>query len=168
MLTVGLLRKPHGHYIGKDFTLGETKIMNWIGPFTIVEVLDKCLDDSFPRAPEGEGVYVISQKCWRGKPTKECIPLYVGSNTGKTKRFRTRIGDLIADVFGFFGEETGHHSGGISLHRWCRQENLNPKNLYIGWLQGCNCVRCSENSIYDLLKPIWNLKRPQRCRDHKS
>src|SRR3989304_1288595 len=138
--------------------------MKWIGPFRITRLLDNMMSSSRLSPPEANSVYVISKKSWVKEPDEKCLPLYVGSNTGKSKRFRTRIGDLIADMFGFFGEETGHHSGGISLHRWCRQENLNPKNLYIGWLQGCNCVRCSENSIYDLLKPIWNLKRPQRCR----
>jgi hypothetical protein len=54
----------------------------------------------------GKSVYLISRKnnWWKrpnDKPTKECEPLYVGSTTGKSKRFRTRIGDLIADMFGF-------------------------------------------------------------------
>jgi hypothetical protein len=40
----------------------------------------------------------------------------VGGNTGGAARFCTRIGDLVADMHGFFGNETGHHSGGIT--RW--------------------------------------------------
>jgi len=109
--------------------------MSWSGPFTIGELLKKCLDNSFPRPSESSGVYLISRKSWEGQPSEGCDPLYVGSNTGESKRFRTRLGDLIADMFGFFGTETGHHSGGQTLHGYCMQEKMNPKELYIGWLR---------------------------------
>jgi len=146
--------------------------MRWTGPHTIEELLENSLDPSFPRPPEAKGVYVLSEKPWRGKPrrqqTKACNPLYVGGNTGKSARFRTRIGDLIADVFGFFGNETGHHSGGRSLHEWCRREKVNPGRLYIGWAEDCNCVRCAENELYDLLRPSRNKNRPYRCKDHNA
>ena len=142
--------------------------MEWIGPFKIDELLNRCFDSSFPKPPEAKGVYLISKKAWNGQPTKNCHPLYVGSNTGKSKRLRTRIGDLIADMFGFFGTETGHHSGGQTLHGYCRKRNLNPKQLYIGWLGGCDCVRCLENDIYKQLGPSQNKRRPATCNEHKS
>ena len=140
--------------------------MKWIGPYTIDELLDSFLDSSRHRPPETNGVYLVSQKRWDGSPTLDCFPLYVGSNTGKSKRFRTRIGDLIADMFGFFGTETGHHSGGETLNGYCKQHQLNPKKLYIGWIIECCCVRCAEHQSYEQLKPSLNKKRPARCKVH--
>jgi len=145
----------------------EVRQMKWIGPYTIDELLDSCLAPSHPRPPESNGVYLISQNSWSGQPTQDCVPLYVGSNTGKSERFRTRIGDLIADMFGFFGDETGHHSGGQSLHRYCTENQLNPKKLYIGWVEKCACSRCTENKLYDQLHPLKNKSRPPRCKVHK-
>jgi len=140
--------------------------MNWIGPYTIDGLLDLFLAPSQPRPPESKGVYVVSEKEWFRSPTKNCEILYVGSNTGKSKRFRTRIGDLIADMFGFFGEETGHHSGGIALNKYCQEKIISPKNLYIGWTQIDGCVRCAENQIYDDLRPKLCSNRPPRCKLH--
>jgi hypothetical protein len=141
--------------------------MKWKGPFKIAELLDNCLEDAFPKPPEENSVYVISKLKWDKEPCEDCIPLYVGSNTGRSKRFRTRVGDLIADMFGFFGTETGHHSGGITLHRWCGEQKLNPKELYIGWLEDYSeCIRCAENTLYSQLKPILNRNRPNRCTKH--
>ena len=112
--------------------------MEWKEPFRISELIDNCLNDTFPKIPEENGVYLISKNSWEKEPQKNCTPLYVGSNTGQSKRFRTRVGDLIADMFGFFGTETGHHSGGQTLHYWCRKNRLNPTKLYIGWLENCS------------------------------
>ena len=137
------------------------KAAKWEGPFTIDSLLDNCLDDPHPSPPESNAVYLVSRKPWETRPGPDCIPLYVGSNTGKSPRFVARIGDLIADMFGFFH----HSSGGQSLHSYCKKERLNPKRLYLGWVH-CGCMRCAENYLYDDLKPELNLVRPQRCRDH--
>jgi hypothetical protein len=146
----------------------EVSPMKWIGPYTIDELLDSFLMPSHPRPPEVNGVYLISQSTWNGQPTNDCTPLYVGSNTGVSRRFRTRIGDLIADAFGFFGNETGHHSGGQTLHAYCRKNQLNPKKLYIGWAEECKCVRCAENKLYDQFKPsLLNKNRPSQCKKHQ-
>jgi hypothetical protein len=142
--------------------------MKWMGPYTIDQLLDSISTTSRPRPPEADGVYLISQKAWTGRPSIDCIPLYVGSNTGQSKRFRTRIGDLIADTFGFFGTETGHHSGGQTLHRHCKKNALSPKDLYIAWREGCGCVRCMENRLYDELRPRLNRNRPARCKQHRA
>ena len=144
----------------------DVEFMEWIGAYSIDALLDSFLTPLHPRPPEANGVYVISKNPWNGQPTRDCIPLYVGSNTGKSKRFRTRIGDLIADMFGFFGDDTGHHSGGQSLHAYCKENHLNPKKLYIGWVEKCSCVRCMENRVYDQLKPLLNKNRPTRCKEH--
>ena len=144
----------------------EVEVMKWIGPYTIDELLDSFLKPSHPRPSEDKGVYLVSENPWNGEPTCDCIPLYVGSNTGMSKRFRTRIGDLIADMFGFFGTETGHHSGGQTLYDYCKKNRLNPKKLYIGWVENCSCVRCAENEVYAQLKPSLNKNRPTRCKEH--
>ncbi len=141
--------------------------MEWKGPFTIDELLDSFLEPSRERPPERDGVYVISERSWEAEPTIECNPLYVGSNTGKSERFRTRIGDLIADMFGFYGAATTHHSGGQTLNRYCGEKHLSPRVLYIGWVEKCTCSRCVENDLYDCLKPELNKKRPARCKKHK-
>lgn len=144
----------------------EVEFLKWVGPYTIDELLDSFLKSSYPRPPEVNGVYLISKNRWDEQPTSKCIPLYVGSNTGRSKRFRTRIGDLIADMFGFFGDETGHHSGGETIYDYCKKEQLNPKKLYIAWVENCGCVRCVENKVYDELGPSLNKNRPTQCKEH--
>lgn len=141
--------------------------MKWKGPFTIDELLDGSVGSSLPELPESGGVYLISERIWDKAPTQACIPLYVGSNTGKSSRFRTRVGDLIADMFGFFGADTGHHSGGQTVYDYCRKRQMSPKRLYIGWVEECGCVRCVENEIYNQLKPSLNKNRPTRCTKHQ-
>ena len=142
--------------------------MRWIGPYRIDQLLDDMLSDKFPKPPESESVYLVSLKPWETKPTSECDSLYVGGNTGRSPRFRTRIGDLVADVFGFFSNATGHHSGGQSINAFCRENKLNPKGLFIGWLEGCECARCAENELFERLDPKLNKNRPARCRSHRT
>jgi hypothetical protein len=105
--------------------------MKWKEPITVRELLENCFDDSV-RPQSSKGVYLISGKFWIGEPTSKCVPLYIGSNTVNMNRFRARIGDLIADMFGFFGEasskvKAGHHSGGQSLY-WYLREDTRKKN----------------------------------------
>jgi hypothetical protein len=170
----------------------------WSKPCTIDELLNGfhkshkrkniSKDDWIPNEnwiPNGKSVYLVSKKNWRKKPndepTKECEPLYVGSITGESERFRTRIGDLIADMFGFYNnKKIGHHSGGQALHKYCIDHKLNPKKLYISWLKSCSCHRCMENKIFDQLEDrprsldkkkrrLLNQKRPNRCKTkHKK
>src|SRR5215208_5109357 len=109
----------------------EVPTREWVGPFEVGELLAHSIDDSLPRPPESGSAYVISGRAWSSEPTPDCEPLYVGGNTGRSARFRTRLGDLLADLFGFFGGGTGHHSGGITLHRWCRERGVNPMGLYV-------------------------------------
>ncbi len=73
---------------------------------------------------------------------------------------------MVADMFGFYGEETGHSSGGQSLHDYCQRQHLNPRSLYIGWVENCRCVRCVHNELYDYLNPGLNKARPARCDVH--
>ncbi len=140
--------------------------MKWVGPFQVLELLNQCLNESFPKPPDSDSVYFVSRQAWHGRPDKGCVPLYVGSNTGQSPRFRTRVGDLIADIFGFFGEKH-HSSGGESLYYYCQEEKLHPMQLYIAWQEGCACHRCTECELYTDLYPLLNKKRPPRCSIHQ-
>ena len=140
---------------------------DWVGPFEVRELLAHCIDEALPLPPESGSAYLVSRHTWRGEPTPRCEPLYVGGNTGQSARFRTRLGDLIADLFGFFGAETGHHSGGMSLHRWCREHQVSPLALHIGWLDRSSCHRCLEGDLVRELAPVLNRKAPAGCRMHR-
>jgi hypothetical protein len=142
--------------------------MKWIGPYTIDNLLEGMMNNTIPKPPESQSVYLISLKPWVTEPTAACDPLYVGSNTGKSKRFRTRVGDLIADAFGFFSAETGHHSGGQSINAFCMNNSLNFKSLFIGWAEQCECVRCGENNLFESLVPRLNKNRPSACSIHEN
>jgi hypothetical protein len=139
----------------------------WIGPFTIQQMLDNCLNDAFPKPPYSGSVYVVSLDSWFNSPPPQIRPLYIGSNTGTSQRFRTRIGDLLADLFGFFGDK-GHHSGGRSLFSYCQQHQVHPFNLYLAWVASCDCHRCLENELYRDLEPKLNRKAPPRCSIHRN
>lgn len=141
--------------------------MNWIGPYKIQEFLAGMADKSLPAPPAKDGVYLVSERQWTNEPTKDCVPLYVGGNTGRSPRFRTRMGDLIADMLGFFCDETGHHTGGQSLRKHCLKNELNPLNLWIGWAEGVACGRCAEIEVVDKLNPTLNKKTPPACKQHK-
>jgi hypothetical protein len=73
---------------------------------------------------------------------------------------------LVADIFGFWCDDTAHHSGGMSVYNYCYKHRINPKLLYIGWLEGCRCVRCTENALYDRYQPLLNRNRPPKCKVH--
>jgi len=140
--------------------------MKWIDPVTIDSLLDAMLSDPSSAPPSSNSVYLVSRHSWNGKPDSGCAPLYIGSNTQNPDRFRTRIGDLLADAFGFFTDASGHHSGGQSLNEYCQREKVNPKQLYIGWLTRCACSRCAENELYETLRPLLNKNRPSKCKAH--
>jgi hypothetical protein len=139
----------------------------WIGPFQIRKLFESCLDGvTVPKPPDIGSAYVVTKNGWQSNPTKESIPLYVGGNTGNSARFRTRVGDLLADAFGFYTSETGHHSGGQSIHNWCLKNEVNPLDLHIAWIEGTKCHRCLEDRLYQGLKPRLNLVVPRKCKKH--
>lgn len=139
--------------------------MKWIGPIQIDELLDNVIDSSIPMPPESNSVYLITKEKWEENPIT-AQPLYVGSITSESKRFKVRIGDLIADMFGFYNDfrNMGHHSGGQTLHKYCKAEKINPKRLFIGWVTDIKCGLCSERELYNKLKPKLNKKVPQYCK----
>lgn len=48
--------------------------------------------------PVADSVYLISLKPWKRESDMCCDPQYVGGNTSTSACFRTRMGDLIADM----------------------------------------------------------------------
>lgn len=138
----------------------------WVGPFKVQELLAHCIDNTLPLPPDSGSAYLVSERSWRSEPTARCKPLYVGGNTGQSARFRTRLGDLLADAFGFFGDETGHSSGGRSLHAWCREHAVSPLGLYLAWVDHCTCHRCLELELFRELSPLLNKNAPARCKVH--
>ena len=132
----------------------KTNGVHWEQPFQVRDLLKNCLDDAQPWPPVNNGVYVVSQDSWRGFPKRKARILYVGGNTGKSPRFLTRVGDLIADMLGFWW----HSSGGQSLYMYCKENGLHPLDLYLGWAEGVPCSRCAETEVY------WALGPPELCK----
>ena len=144
--------------------------MRWVGPITVDRLLDWGSDSSIPPPPLEPSVYIVSRLAWHNEPSVDCTPLYSGGLTSDSPRFRARIGDLIADMFGFFGEvgKKGHHSGGQAIFRYCIENSVSPRHLYLGWAEDVSCHRCEENRLYTKLSPELNRKRPPPCPIHRS
>jgi hypothetical protein len=147
--------------------------LEWVGPFAVRTMLDRCLDDSFLHPPDAGSAYFVSQRRWETFPSSACGPLYIGGNTSQSPYFRTRIGSLIADLFGFFNESEmkGHHTGAMSVHQWCRANGVHPSKLFIGWVKPGPCHRCLEYYLYlkFSVEPnrLLNVKAPAECKDHE-
>jgi hypothetical protein len=148
----------------------------WTGPFRIRDLLAKCILEGTRRPPERDAIYLVSQRAWRRAPSARCVPLYFGGNTGRSPRFRTRIGDLIADMHGFYCDSTGHHSGGQSVFKWCQETNVSPGDLFLGWAVAPSwCSRCAELDLsYQFQKEgvrllsLLNKVRPPACVLHRG
>jgi hypothetical protein len=148
----------------------------WVGPFQIRKLLESCFKTDPEHWPPNEpSVYLVSQYSWKSAPTIECGLLYLGSITGNSQRFRTRIGDLVADAFGFFneGNRIGHSIGGRKIYNWCRERRRTPFDLHIAWLKQPACNRCCEFRLFRRWKDklgdqLLNEQTPSRCRDHST
>jgi hypothetical protein len=138
--------------------------MNWTEPIRVGHLLGKSVVVPVTK----HAIYVVSLKRWQGRPGPACMPLYVGGMTGKSKRFRTRIGDVLIDLLGFHGGKTGHSSGGRSLDRYCAQHGINRLNLWVGWAANVRCGRCAEIEEHKRLAPRLNKIKPPRCGAHDS
>ncbi len=174
-LTVSMLRDPenataHGVIVRvlRSLPVDIPPVTSgWFGPFKVLDLLGAAIEDGHDWPPERLGVYLVSRKRWRGNPKGKCEPLYVGSTTGRSARFCTRVGDLIIDMFGFYGDSTGHSSGGQSLWAWCHDHGVQPGDLYLGWYTAPDiCPRCEETRWYETLAPSLNKISPPRCLQH--
>jgi hypothetical protein len=150
--------------------------ITWTGPFQIQTYLENSISrDINWWPPERDAVYVVSERAWTVAPEESAHILYVGGNTGESNRFVTRIGDLLADLFGFFGGGTGHHSGGQTLWEWCNANGVVPTKLWLGWGTS-DCARCAEKLLYETFpkapkgafdkQGLRNKISPPACPDH--
>ena len=138
----------------------------WSKPIQLRVLLDECVKNPNLLPPLSMSAYVVTQHAWSGQPTKKSHVLYVGGNSVNPDRFRTRIGDLVSDMLGFYGEKTGHHSGGKSLHLWCQQKTINPLDLHISWVTNATCFRCIEIDLFNEHIPALNKNTPSKCKVH--
>lgn len=129
---------------------------SWVGPFQIRKLLETAFNANADKwKPPAQGsAYLVTRRTWRSNPKSASVPLYVGGITGKSHRFRTRIGDLLADAFGFYTETTGHSSGGQSLHDWCCENRVNALDLYIAWVTGTRCHKRFVCTTFSILNSI--------------
>lgn len=137
--------------------------MPWVGPFRIETLLSRCIDTSQEWPQEDKGVYVVTRVAWVDGPESTDGVLYVGGTLGTSPRFCTRVGDLVADLHGFYGSKTGHHSGGQKLHEWCVKNRVRPGELFLGWRNYVHCARCAEAHEITRLAPLLNRNKAPRC-----
>jgi hypothetical protein len=140
--------------------------IRWVGPYQLRALLECCMTDSQPWPPDSNGVYVVSSAPWIEVPKRGESILYAGSNSSQSALFVVRVGSLIADMLGFFTELRGHHSGGQSLWKHCRDEGLHPLDLFLGWVDGIRCSRCAEAEVHGELSPLLSKIGPARCKIH--
>jgi hypothetical protein len=155
--------------------------VRWRPPIQVRALLEACELDDGARPPVGPSVYLVTAEPWgplgQGdvwEEIKKARPLYVGSNTKNELRFRTRLGDFIADLFGFYALQredqlpragTGHHPGAREVRKWCRKNGVRPFELCISWYEpNCDCCACGEYEAWDRLRPRCNGRSPTRCR----
>jgi hypothetical protein len=175
-ITVGMLKNrkatAHGVIVRAlrdlaDSLPQEIPREGWHGPFKVLDLLQAAIEAHHDWPPERLGVYLVTRHHWKGTPSAKAEPLYVGSTTGRSARFATRVGDLIIDMFGFFGTATGHSSGGQSLWKWSAQNGTQPGELYLAWFTACDmCPRCEEVRWWKKLNPSLNRKAPPKCTQH--
>ncbi len=140
----------------------------WVGPFRLRDYLERCIDPRQEWPPETAGVYLVSRDPWTKEPSAACRVLYVGSNPRVPTLFRQRIGYLVKDMLGLWGDVAGSHSGGISLWKWCFKKRVHPLDLYLGWITGIDCGRSTEADLYARLRPELNRKAPAWCAAHAT
>jgi hypothetical protein len=133
--------------------------LQWVGPFVLRDYLGELLAMTgtvWP--PVRAGVYVVTSQPWTGRPSPGHV-LY----TGGTGKLRHRIGDMIRDVLGFYGEPddgldwAGAHSGAQTLWEGCHQDGFPVGQLLIGWAATSDpCHWCTEKELARLLNPSKN------------
>lgn len=117
-------------------------------------------------AAAGLRQHLVSKHSWQTHPSGESEALYIGGNTGRSARFSHQDGRSPCGCAWLLYQQTGHHSGGQSIHRWCWLNDINPLDLYIAWVDGSECHRCLENRTYRDLNPALNRVVPAKCTAH--
>src|ERR1700675_3994322 len=106
-------------------------LCRWVGPFQLRTYLERCLDPKRELPPEAPGVYVVSRKKWKRRPSPASEVLYVGGNPNRDDFFPQRVGLLIMNALGFGGKVGYDHAGGRRLWEWCRDSRVHPLDLYL-------------------------------------
>jgi hypothetical protein len=138
----------------------------WVGSFRIREYLENPAQ-AWP--PEFNAVYVVSEDAWTAGNGPNAA-FYVG--TSYTRRFRARIGDLVADMLGLGSSDfAAHHSGGFQIWKhWYAECRRNPLDLFLGWWvqnEGGDCVVCAEIFLWESLgQPRLNGGRPHHKKNN--
>lgn len=71
------------------------------------------------------------------------VTLYrLDAKSGKTVVEHPEAKRMLADIRAgnIFGSDTGHHSGGQYIHRWCRDIRVNPLNLRLRGSPGADAT----------------------------
>ena len=130
--------------------------LSWVGPSRLRDLLENCMAPDYPWPGEVPGIYFVSERAWHGVPIQECGPLWVG----KTSVLLRRMGELLSDMLGFFGNRTGRNPGGWKVWYHCEKQGLHPLDLFIAWTVDPVCPSCEERVVDRLLRPILNDRRP--------
>lgn len=142
--------------------------MLWMRPCKLRELMDQNGGFDPDTLPERSGLYVFSSTPWDRKPTNL---LYLGSgHATASTNLRHRVGNEVASALGFHGVVAGAGHGGVLLSKYCRENNISPLDLYLGWrtLPNNVCPVPDEQQLYDChhnkLSPhLLNKKRPSSC-----
>jgi hypothetical protein len=140
--------------------------MSWVGPFKLRELLDRpggADPKSFlgMKEPRLGGIYVFSLKPWKKQPSDL---LYIGSgHSTEHTTLRHRIGQEIIAALGFSGG-----TGGVLLRKYCRENEINPLELYVAWQIVETCPVGEERKLFDLHKfksspDLLNRRQPGLC-----
>jgi hypothetical protein len=141
--------------------------MGWEGPFRLRDLLDRpggADSNAFlgKRAPRLGGIYVFSSKLWKGRPKGL---LYIGSaHSTEHTTLRHRIGAEVIAALGFSGG-----TGGVLLSKYCRENGINPLDLYVAWQILESCPVPDELRLFDLQKAklspelLYRRPPPSRC-----
>ena len=134
----------------------------WVRPVKIRDLLGEAHK---PTAiwPPAASAYLVTHREWRDVPDKASRPLYVGISG----RMRQRLGDLMADMFGFHDVENnvGKHPGGRLLHKWTKDNRVTAFDLHLAWAENHDCHKCLEAYWHKRLEPELNKVTPS-CKDH--
>lgn len=138
----------------------------WCGPYRLQDLVEKLLDMTTEVVPPMvPGVYFLSEKPWRIRPDLDSQGLYIG----ESDVLRGRLGSLMQDLMGFYGEMPSGEWVGRHVV-WQVRDDYTARNLkigeaYIGWAvtPPMPCHRCIERELIDMLPPKFPPRKYRRC-----
>ena len=140
----------------------------WVGPYQISSYFGNAVRDADARPPEAPGLYIVSERPWRGMPDGNGGLIYVG----RAAYIRYRIGQLLCEMCGFTSDTTedeayGHRGGHTIWHRYCLPRKVEPLSLYIAWCSDCTCLDCAEMKLAQMLAVRLNVHPVTSCSRHR-